>query len=62
MPGQQQIPTSTRRSERHARRSSLRLAGLIAFAVLAYVVLDGFDLGISILFPLIRVESITTSR
>ncbi|MEQ8356313.1 MAG: cytochrome d ubiquinol oxidase subunit II [Kiloniellaceae bacterium] len=28
-------------------------AGLIAFAVLAYVVLDGFDLGIGILFPLI---------
>lgn len=29
-------------------------AGLIAFAVLAYVVLDGFDLGIGILFPAIR--------
>ncbi len=29
-------------------------AGLIAFAVLAYVVLDGFDLGVGILFPLIR--------
>ena len=28
-------------------------AALIAFAVLAYVVLDGFDLGIGILFPLI---------
>jgi cytochrome bd ubiquinol oxidase subunit II len=27
-------------------------AGLIAFAVLAYVVLDGFDLGIGIIFPL----------
>ncbi|HTJ56019.1 MAG TPA: cytochrome d ubiquinol oxidase subunit II [Devosiaceae bacterium] len=27
-------------------------AGLIAFAVLAYVVLDGFDLGIGIMFPL----------
>ena len=27
-------------------------AGLIAFAILAYVVLDGFDLGIGILFPL----------
>lgn len=26
-------------------------AGIIAFAVLAYVVLDGFDLGIGILFP-----------
>ncbi len=26
-------------------------AGLIAFAVLAYVILDGFDLGIGILFP-----------
>src|SRR3546814_1805308 len=28
-------------------------AALIAFAVLAYVVLDGFDLGIGVLFPLI---------
>jgi cytochrome d ubiquinol oxidase subunit II len=28
-------------------------AGLIAFAVLAYVILDGFDLGIGILFPAI---------
>lgn len=28
-------------------------AGVIAFAILAYVVLDGFDLGIGILFPLI---------
>jgi cytochrome d ubiquinol oxidase subunit II len=31
-------------------------AGLIAFAVLAYVVLDGFDLGIGILFPLFKKE------
>ena len=29
-------------------------AFLIAFAVLAYVVLDGFDLGIGILFPWFR--------
>ncbi len=29
-------------------------AGLIAFAVLAYVILDGFDLGVGILFPLLR--------
>jgi len=29
-------------------------AGLIAFAVLAYVLLDGFDLGIGILFPLLK--------
>ena len=29
-------------------------AGLIAFAVLAYVLLDGFDLGIGILFPFLR--------
>ncbi|HEY4202301.1 MAG TPA: cytochrome d ubiquinol oxidase subunit II [Devosiaceae bacterium] len=29
-------------------------AALIAFAVLAYVVLDGFDLGVGILFPLFR--------
>jgi cytochrome d ubiquinol oxidase subunit II len=28
-------------------------AGLIAFAVLAYVILDGFDLGVGILFPAI---------
>jgi cytochrome d ubiquinol oxidase subunit II len=28
-------------------------AGLIAFAVLAYVLLDGFDLGVGILFPLV---------
>ncbi len=31
-------------------------AALIAFAVLAYVVLDGFDLGIGILFPFIKGE------
>ncbi len=31
-------------------------AGLIAFAILAYVILDGFDLGVGILFPLIRGE------
>ena len=32
-------------------------AGIIAFAVLAYVVLDGFDLGVGILFPLIEGEA-----
>jgi cytochrome d ubiquinol oxidase subunit II len=31
-------------------------AGLIAFAVLTYVVLDGFDLGIGILFPFFKHE------
>ncbi|MDQ0457072.1 cytochrome d ubiquinol oxidase subunit II [Rhizobium paknamense] len=31
-------------------------AALIAFAVLAYVVLDGFDLGIGVLFPFFRNE------
>jgi cytochrome d ubiquinol oxidase subunit II len=31
-------------------------AGLIAFAVLAYVVLDGFDLGVGILFPFMPEE------
>lgn len=31
-------------------------AGIIAFAVLVYVVLDGFDLGIGILFPLGKSE------
>lgn len=29
-------------------------AGLMAFAVFAYVVLDGFDLGIGLLFPLLK--------
>lgn len=29
-------------------------AGLIAFALLAYVVLDGFDLGVGILFPYVK--------
>jgi cytochrome bd ubiquinol oxidase subunit II len=32
-------------------------AGLIAFAVLAYVILDGFDLGVGILFPFVRGEA-----
>ena len=32
-------------------------AGLIAFAVLAYVILDGFDLGVGILFPYVREEA-----
>ncbi len=31
-------------------------AGIIAFAVLVYVVLDGFDLGIGILFPFLKTE------
>jgi len=31
-------------------------AGLIAFAVLAYVVLDGFDLGVGILFPFLPTD------
>lgn len=31
-------------------------AGIIAFAVLTYVVLDGFDLGVGILFPFSRSE------
>jgi cytochrome d ubiquinol oxidase subunit II len=31
-------------------------AGLIAFAVLAYVIFDGFDLGVGILFPFVRGE------
>ena len=37
-------------------------AGLIAFAVLAYVVLDGFDLGVGILFPVPRVRARTATR
>src|SRR3954447_694674 len=32
-------------------------AALIAFAVLAYVVLDGFDLGIGIVFPFFQTEA-----
>ncbi len=32
-------------------------AAIIAFAVLAYVVMDGFDLGIGILFPLHKAEA-----
>ncbi|HWJ06365.1 MAG TPA: cytochrome d ubiquinol oxidase subunit II [Steroidobacteraceae bacterium] len=32
-------------------------AGLIAFSVIAYVVLDGFDLGVGILFPFVPQES-----
>ena len=31
-------------------------AALIAFAVMAYVVLDGFDLGVGILFPFFKTE------
>ncbi len=31
-------------------------AGLIAFAVLAYVILDGFDLGVGIIFPFLSEE------
>jgi cytochrome d oxidase, subunit II (cydB) len=32
-------------------------AGLIAFSVIAYVVLDGFDLGVGILFPFVPQEA-----
>ncbi len=32
-------------------------AGLIAFSVIAYVVLDGFDLGVGILFPFMPAEA-----
>ena len=31
-------------------------AGIIAFAVLTYVLLDGFDLGVGILFPFAKNE------
>ena len=31
-------------------------AGIIAFGIFMYVVMDGFDLGIGILFPFIREE------
>jgi cytochrome bd ubiquinol oxidase subunit II len=36
---------------------SLVWAGILAFAILAYVVMDGFDLGIGILFPTLAVGS-----
>ena len=32
-------------------------AAIIAFAVLAYVMMDGFDLGIGILFPFYKSEA-----
>ena len=61
-------PASRRRRRSPQRRRPARLAamifdlafiwaGLIAFAVLAYVLLDGFDLGIGILFPFAQGES-----
>lgn len=31
-------------------------AGIIAFAILAYVVLDGFDLGVGVLFPFLETD------
>ena len=32
--------------------------GLITFVILAYVVLDGFDLGVGILFPFVKEEAL----
>jgi cytochrome d ubiquinol oxidase subunit II len=37
-------------------------AFIIAFAVFAYVVMDGFDLGIGILFPALRSARGATAR
>ncbi len=37
-------------------------AFLIAFAVFAYVVMDGFDLGIGILFPAFGVGETSATR
>ncbi|KAB2916747.1 MAG: cytochrome d ubiquinol oxidase subunit II [Hyphomicrobiaceae bacterium] len=37
-------------------------AGLIAFAVLAYVLFDGFDLGVGILFPLMKGKDSESGR
>jgi cytochrome d ubiquinol oxidase subunit II len=37
-------------------------AGILAFAVYAYVVLDGFDLGIGILAPFARPPSRSRTR
>ena len=36
-------------------------AGIIAFAVLTYVILDGFDLGVGILFPFAASKQSATS-
>ena len=41
----------------HAFDLAFIWAGLIAFAVLAYVLFDGFDLGIGILFPCFATET-----
>ena len=43
-------------------RRRLIWAGIIAFAVMAYVVLDGFDLGIGLLFPLLKPGSDRSSQ
>ena len=37
------------------RRSTIVWAGIIAFAIAMYVVMDGFDLGIGILFTRFKV-------
>ncbi len=47
------VPGSRNHGRRRAQLMDLTViwAGIIAFAVMAYVVMDGFDLGIGILFP-----------
>ncbi len=47
--------------DRHAHDLSFIWAGIIAFAVLAYVVLDGFDLGFGFVFPSSEIDATATS-
>src|SRR5690606_17828399 len=63
--GRRARPVSRRRSRWTVREAEMGVdlfdlptiwAAIIAFAILACVVLDGFDLGIGILFPLFPVE------
>ena len=53
----EQAGGAARRSERMDLDLAFIWAGLIAFAVLAYVLFDGFDLGIGILFPFLDGEA-----
>lgn len=43
-----------RKGQRDMVELSFLWAGIIAFAIIAYVILDGFDLGVGILFPTIK--------
>src|SRR5688572_2229723 len=56
-PGPHSQPAARRRGHRMADSTVLTniWAGVLAFAVFMYVVMDGFDLGIGILFPVFGV-------